>query len=250
MEATTTARLHEVAPDIVPDVLVGDLVPGGDMRWFVLSDVGPCDQDDLDPEVAAPAAEAMGRLQLRAATDERLASLLPDCRFRHLADAARDEYAWAVTGDWSEQERSRIEAAWARILRQSRAFDHLAHSLSRLPDTVVHADFWSRHITRPPVRIVDWADAVWGPGGVAIVRLLASEFGRLDNRSAQIWAAFARGWEVDDIPADYIAASDVAGTIVALVVDHRVTESWGQGPTCLKGIIGNFEGLADELEHI
>jgi hypothetical protein len=250
LEVSITERLHEIAPEVVPRVLVGDLVPDAEMRWFILGDVGDCDQDDLDPDVAIPAVEALGGLQRRAATAEDLASLLPDCRATHLFEAAGHEHAWALTGNWRPRERDRIDSAWDRILQHSSVFEELAHALASLPDTVVHADFWSRHISRPPIHIIDWADAVWGPGGVSIVRLLASESGRLDGQARSIWAAFARGWQASEMSAEYIAASDVAGTVIALVVDHRVTESWGQGPTQLKGLIGNIEGLADELERL
>lgn len=249
-EVTITALLHDLAPDVVPEVLAADLMADSEMRWFVVSDAGDCDHDELDPTLAEPAAEALAQLQRLTTGSAPVASVLPNCAAGRLAAVAAEEYRWAATGAWPTMERERLDDAWERITKRRHAFDWLAATLAYLPDTVAHADFWSRHISRPPVRFIDWADAVWGPGGIAVLRLLASEFGRLDSRSAEIWKAFARGWGVEAIPDDYIAGCDVAGTVVALVVDHNVTASWGQGPTRLKGLVNNFEALADELERV
>ncbi len=241
--AEITSALHEVCPALVPEVLNADLLPEHPWRWFLLENRGECDHNQITPERAAKAAYHLGRLQRGMCQHVRLAAYLPQCRADGLQKSAVDVCEWMLQTATGAM-RNEILAIQARIMRSTSFFRAQQKILARLPNTIVHGDFWSGNIAyrEGEVSFIDWGDAFWGVGSISIVNLLASASEDLSDHSEDIWTAYSRGWGIE-LSADLILASQVAGLVGDLVVDVEIAR-------CCNGTVAMLPGLVPTLQSL
>lgn len=226
-EAEVTALLHELAPDHIPEVLVEDLRPDDSWRWFVMADAGePVVNNSLDFDNVATAFEAgraLALIQRRAIGDERLRHVLPKCEAIRLQEACLDACSWFGRRDAAHQEQ--FAEVGAALSEATRYFGRLAEGLSRVPSTCVHGDLWAGNIVRAggSIRLVDWGDTLWGPGGLSVVALLAQHAESLAPVASEVWSAYAcemglREWRgYAQACAD---AYDVADVVIHMQIDR------------------------------
>lgn len=236
-------RLHHLCSLCIPRVLLTDLVPSASWRWFLLEDAGNVDQSALPSQVAVEAARTLGRLQQRALADQALPSLLIPFTADQLQQQAVAVSRWAM-----KQQNPEVQAELQRIisrLEQAHAFfGELAEQLCELPSTLVHGDFWSGNIALAgnTIRFIDWGDALWGAGGISIVKLLMTSGGQLDNAASQVWAAYEQGWGRPISPV-YQRACQTATELADLMIDQAIAISCGRGPERLRGLVPGLREL-------
>jgi hypothetical protein len=220
-EALTTAYLAAQCPNLLPTVLHPDLLPESDWHWFAMADAGECDRLTLTPDQACQAAYTLGVLQRTVQSDAWLAARLPSGLPHQLYPQALATGAWlAQHGDAEIQ----AEAQHLRATIESLAprFHTLAQHLLALPPTCVHGDFWPGNlaIQADHMRLIDWAEAVWGVGGASIWSLLFTSAATLSDTHPMIWEAYGQGWQ-RPIEQPYIAAAEGAFFLTMLVIDQR-----------------------------
>lgn len=248
-ESLVVSAMSRLAPDLVPQVVAGDLDPHSPTRWFVLDDAGACDRDPLTLASAAGAARVAGALQRRCAGDQELVRLLPGCMTENLHDLALGCCRWAQAGEWQAEDRAFLRSAESRLGTAIGGARRVAGAMRDLAPTVVHGDLWAGNIARAGhIRLVDWGDAFWGTGTVDVVNLVVCRPAPFDPaEAAELWRAFEEGWE-DEIDEGARRASVVAHTVASLVGDRRIAESIGRPPQWLRGIVPGLRGLLSELD--
>lgn len=237
-EALVTQRLHALYPTGVPRVIMTNLVPGAQWRWFLLEDAGHSDAKVLFSATAIEAAYQLGVLQCRALSDKFLPTLLVHCESDYLQKRALDVCAWALKHAPTAARKS-IQHIATGITRASPFFREVADQLQGVPATIVHGDLWAGNIAVAlpdrTVRLVDWGDALWGVGGVSIVHLLLRSQGELDETSTAIWDAYENGLGTQVKPA-YRAACVVANLVTELVTDMEIALCCERGLEILPGL--------------
>ena len=223
-EVSITKRVHAIAPDIVPAVIADDLAPGDSMHWFLLGDAGAFSHGPADARRACETTEALARIQRLAAKDDVLRRMLPQCPGRGLLGVLRDHHEWSRSLLQADAEVGRLEHAWATIERNAATIDLLTTPLQMLPDTLVHGDLWPGNMGRDAVVVLDWADAMWGPGGIDVAHLILRDGEALKPYESDLWAAYGRGWEVQ-IPVGYASAAEFARGVGGLVCLHEIASA-------------------------
>ena len=163
-EVGITQRVHAIAPGIVPAVIADDLVPGDGMQWFLLDDVGAVSHDSVGAHRACETTEALARIQRLVAGDDTLRRMLPQCPGSGLLSVLWDHHRWSRSLLHADPEVGRLDHAWETIERNGATIEALTRPVRMLPDTLVHGDLWPGNMGRDAVVLLDWADAMWGPG--------------------------------------------------------------------------------------
>lgn len=182
-EPTLTKLLHELAPDVVPAVLVhGEVdVPGARTAapWMLMRRVAGEELrgDDSPTRLAFVIGDLQRRLRPHETALRRAG--VPD---RHLASTAADlAMVWASPEltQLDEHERTRIPALDAWIRRKIRAYEDL-----RPPALLTHGDLHPGNAIRtatddagPDARltIIDWTDAAFAWPGVDLFTIAGFE---------------------------------------------------------------------------
>ena len=224
-EAEITKRLNDLAPEMIPRVLMDDVDPSNSECWFVLEDVGNSLLKDkhTTTKQLQKITFTIGSLQRKIA-DSGLKLNVPDLSPDTLETIIETETKWA------KKERF-----------NPRRLKELTPTLNLLPSTILHGDFEVGNIayTENAVRFIDWADALWGPPATVLIKL--------SDREAQSWddsvlAAYSRGLG-QSLPIGYVEACKVVGVIMDIVVDAQMARSVGRGPSSLPALTANFERL-------
>jgi hypothetical protein len=244
-EALVTQELHTLCPTAVPRVIIADLMPEEDWRWFVLEDAGRCDQEAISPSIAQEAAYVLGTIQRYAAYDRVLPSLVVGCEADRLQECALDVCSWAL-GQAAMREKGDIQRIERQLRLATGFFREASAPLKDLPPTIVHGDLWAGNIAvGQTLRLVDWADALWGVGGSSIVRLLRTAHGTLNTVSQALWDAYASGLGAQ-VELAYQQACAVSNRVNCLVIDREIARSCGRGLSMLAGLVPGLEALATQ----
>jgi hypothetical protein len=243
LEAHITSELHSYCPNHIPNVLVKDLIPESQWRWFLLENVGECDHDSITLERAISAAFHLGRLQSIVCHGVHWAKCLPQCRADGLQEAVSEVCRWALE-TVSADMRNVLLSLQAKFAQSTDFFHELHGKLANLPSTCVHGDFWSGSIAcrKDRVSFIDWGDTLWGVGSISIQNLLDSASKELSSHEPEIWEAYARGWK-KDITEDLVHGSRVAALVGSLVVDVEIAK-------CCHGTVGMLPGLFPGLQML
>lgn len=244
-EAQVTQQLHTLCPTDIPRVIATDLSPETDWQWFLLEDAGRCNEEGLSLAIAQEVAYVLGTVQRRATGEHSLASLVVHCEGDRLQERALDVCTWAMEHA-SAAVGEPVQRIAQAISQAAPFFRETANQLQDLPATIVHGDLWAGNIAVDPVQLIDWADAVWGVGGVSIVHLLLTAHGTLDTVSSAVWDAYGSGLGASIKPA-YQAACVVANLVSCLVTDLEIARCCGQGLEMLPGLVPGLKVLATQL---
>jgi hypothetical protein len=154
-EAELTQVLARHLPDIVPDVLAVDAVPG----WLLMADLGGDLLGDDDPSRWGGGLEALAEVQQAwPAQNGELADLgLP---VRSIPDLAEDVAAWADDDEVMARLDPEFRDDWLATAPALGEACRRLHEIGPGP-TIVHGDFHPWNVVRgnAGVRIFDWTDA-------------------------------------------------------------------------------------------
>lgn len=245
-EALVTQRLSELCPACIPQVLIADLNPLENWRWFLMEDAGQCNMSTLVQSTALEAVRKLGCLQKRTLGDQLLPSLVAHCEGSHLQQLVLDVCSWAMSQQETLGVVGDLQRITSHIEEAHSFFDKLEQDLSELPSTIVHGDFWSGNIAvaKGNVRFVDWGDALWGVSGISLVNLIMTSDSFRDKAAPTLWEAYEQGWE-RSISQSYREACVVASDIADLVIDRAIVSSVGQGPARLPGLLPGLLDIED-----
>jgi hypothetical protein len=243
-EARITSFLHRYDPGHIPAVLDQDFLPEQEWRWFLLEDIGDCNQTgSITRECSIRAAFYLGRLQHIVSHHTQGAGYLPQCGAGGMQASLTSVCDWALRTA-SEEMREEFLAFRSSVARSTTYFRSLQQTLSLLPPTCIHGDLWSGNIAcrEGTVSFIDWGDALWGVGSVSIVNLVTTASEDLSGHSGEIWEAYARGWE-RDLTEQLIEASRVAWLVSSLIIDVEIAKCCNDAIDILPGLIPGVRDL-------
>ena len=132
-EALVTKRLHDLYPACVPQVLVTDLDPLANWRWFLMEDAGTCNMSTLAPVTALEAVRKLGCLQKRALSDQELPSLVAHCEGSQLQQQVLEVCSWAISQQKTPGAIEEFQRIASHVEQAHSFFDKLEEQLSELP---------------------------------------------------------------------------------------------------------------------
>lgn len=246
-EAELTVALSSLAAEYIPTVLIDDIAPEDEWHWFLLDDAGKSVETDNfdfpDIETACVAVRALATIQLRARNCEEIKRIVPDCTPTHLQQTALDTCVrWAEESADAGTYQDVIDV----IAGDTRYFADLSVRLAVLPSTLVHGDLWAGNVVRhgDSIRLIDWADALWGPGGISIQNLLGAA--SLAARDDEIWDAYASGLG-NALPPAYRQACREAATITSIVVHDQIHQCCATDACVDDGRLETMQQLAEQI---
>ncbi len=248
-EAAVLEELGRVVPEHVPHLLVSDLLPDSPWSWFLMEHAGdPIVNEELtvaDPEDAVAAVRALARIQRRTAHSHTLPALLDHCDAEGLRDAALKACAWYAERDG--QHHAEYEEMQSRLVQDRAFFPRLAAELSPVPSTLVHGDFWAGNCARDgsTFRLLDWADAVWGVGGLSLVEMIGQNE-ELHAREPELWRVYAEERGIS-LPPSYPSACRDASCVLGVVTHQQINACCEVGPRLINAARRTFARLMEAV---
>jgi len=248
-EPAVLTVLVDRLPGQVPGVFAAE--EGSDDLRFLLHDAGPV-PDQVDARDPPRLAALLADLQVRTS------DLLPRLASAGAADRSPARLASELprlAEDGFELDLlDPAEGAQLRRLVPRLTDQLLALRDGPLPDVLVHGDFHSWNVCRPPrwspvdAVVIDWTDAAVGPAGVDLVTLLprsatAVDWAPVTHAYAEVWAREIGG-RLAEVEEAVVAARPAAHVVQALAYDEllRVME-----PATRWQIVG---AMADHLRAL
>jgi hypothetical protein len=246
-EADLTEELYRLVPDHLPRIIVPDLLADSPWHWFIMEHAGdPVIDDGLEfaeQGSVLDAVRALAFIQHKARASERIAQILPPCEPELLQQLILDICLWYAGR--RGKHRQEYEEIARMVGRDTTYFRQHATALSAWPCTIVHGDFWAGNVVREArgVRILDWGDAVWGPGGLSITGLLGQHRERLAAHEAEIWSVYAEALG-EPVDPSYVQSCTQACDLADVVVHHQIHLCCEAGPDVDEARWRLFERLA------
>lgn len=149
-----------------------------------------------------------------------LSKFLPKCEANNLYQTVLDLGEWAL--QYANHEESIIINKLFSLSKSYYAKHEI--QLDIVPSTCVHGDFWSGNIavSNEVIKFIDWADTMWGVGGISIINLILNEKLPTDE-SHHIWDSYFKGLEITK-NEDFILSCEIAHIISELIVYKEIYE--------------------------
>jgi hypothetical protein len=251
-EAALTEELYRLVPAHLPHTILSDLLPGSRWHWFITEHAGePVVDGELEfteQGSVADAVRALALIQRQARASQRIAQLLPPCEPESLQQLILDICLWYASRRGAR--RQEYEDTARTIGRDTTYFRQHATALSARPCTIVHGDFWAGNVVREAgsVRILDWGDVVWGPGGLSITGLLGQHRRSLAAREAEIWSVYAEALG-EPLDQPYVQSCARAYDLADIVIHHQIHLCCDAGPDVDEAAWRLFDRLATAINQ-